>query len=72
MKYLLGIILLLIGIWFISIAYFNWDFAMKKENVKWPLGNLPRFAARIIYGVLGFILFLLGALSIADIVYLLR
>jgi hypothetical protein len=66
---LLVIPLIVGGLWLMSLAIFNWDFAMKKENVKWPLGHLPRLVARIIYGIWGLFFLMGGILSLTGVIH---
>jgi hypothetical protein len=51
-----------------SLAIFNWDFAMKKRECKWPLGHLPRLVAMIVYGIWGLFSLAGGILSLTGVI----
>jgi len=64
--------LVLFGVFLLASALLNWDFMMKKENIHKPLDMVPRSLGRTIIGALGLMLFLIGLLSLLNVISIWR
>jgi hypothetical protein len=63
-----GIFGMIVGVFFLAGAVFNWDFLMKKGNLHSPLDLLPRQVSRIIMIIWGLSIFLGGLAMVLGII----
>lgn len=64
MNVLLGIFAWLFAAYFIAGAYFNWDFFFDSRKAQPFVKIFGRNGARIFYGAVGIIVFIMGILCI--------
>lgn len=62
---ILGILICLISVYIVAASYFNWDFFFNSRKAGLFVKIFGRKGARIFYGAVGIVIFIMGILSMS-------